>query len=71
MQKPEYHHMQIKASLWRYWRSRAQQRDCMRTIAFGEEEGKDGAHSLSKAEEEQSTHQPPPQRGSLPLEPVL
>lgn len=43
MQKPA-NYMQIRASLWRYWCSGAQQRDCMKTIAFGEEVGKDGAH---------------------------
>lgn len=70
--KPEYHHTQIKASLWRCWRSRGQQRDCMKTIAFGKKRGEMVPTASAKAEEEeQSTHQPPPQRGSPPLEPVL
>lgn len=74
VQKPEYHHMQIKASLWRYWCSGAQQRDCMKTIAFRKEEGKDGAHSLSKAEESRVPTSRHPREGSnwsLSLEPVL
>ena len=70
----EYHHTQIKASLWRYWCSGAQQRDCMKTIAFRKEEGKDGAHSLSKAEESRVPTSLHPREGSnwsLSLEPVL
>ena len=46
----------------------------MKTIAFREEEGKDGAHSLSKAEESRVPTSLHPREGSnrsLSLEPVL
>lgn len=46
----------------------------MKTIAFRKEEGKDGAHSLSKAEESRVPTSLHPREGSnrsLSLEPVL